>query len=225
LISLAQEIEYQAERTRLRPLSMAVPETCAVPDLARLDVAARRAGVRLDFRPAPPGRRAELVRSREVRAALVAVRAAEGIWAVPLGLASAAEPAARTVYIETLRVGRTRRSEPHRRIWMQPEDDVPHLRDRMFQLRDALGLRPEQVTVASSPVAAAGEVLDSTALLLCSPRQADDLELHWRPIGEVRLARGYDVYAAAKNHAELFKTQLWPAVAHCLGASPQDPRA
>jgi hypothetical protein len=55
----------------------------------------------LDLYPAGPGERAELVRTLEVRAALVAVPADEGVWRVPLGLAGHADPGDGTaIYID-----------------------------------------------------------------------------------------------------------------------------
>jgi hypothetical protein len=43
-------------------------------------------------------------------------------------------------------------------VWIQPEDDVPHIRDRVVRVRDSVGLRPTQVTVADSLTAAAATV-------------------------------------------------------------------
>jgi len=110
------------------------------------------------------------------------------------------------------------RADPRtrRRVWLQPEDDVPHIRDQVTRLRDAVGLQPSQVVVAPL-VAATAEVLSSTDLLLCSQGQADELGLHWRPIGSLDLARGYDVTAGVRADAHRIRTTLSTAIAHCLG--------
>ncbi|MCO5973320.1 LysR family transcriptional regulator [Actinoallomurus soli] len=218
LVRLAEAMEDEAERAKLSPLRLAVPDVCSVRDLALLTAEARRKGVYLDFQPAPPAERAELVRSREVRAALTAVPPDEGTWSVALGLAGTAAPAARTIYLETLRPGRAALAARPRRIWIQPEDDVPHVRDRLFRVRDAVGLLPAQVAVAGTLVAAAAEAVASGDLLLCSPRQAGELGLHWRPIGEVGVGRGFEVAAGIGDDAERVRVRLRAEIARCLGA-------
>jgi DNA-binding transcriptional LysR family regulator len=222
LIRLAEAMEHEAERAKLSPLRLAVPDICTTRDLARLDAQARRDGIYLDFQTAAPAERAELVRSREVRAALTAVPPGDGIWSVRLGLAGAGSPRAETIYVETLRAVRAAQSSRRRRIWIQPEDDVPHIRDRMFRIRDAVGLQPAQVTVSPTLTAATAEVLGSADLLLSSPKQAEELGLHWRPIGEIDLVRGFEVSAAVGDDAERVRTRLWPAIARCLGADDRD---
>ncbi|WP_222426602.1 LysR family transcriptional regulator [Amycolatopsis rhizosphaerae] len=217
LVRLADAMEHDAKRAKLRPLRLAVPDICPTRRLAELDAEARALDLFLEFRLAPPGERAELVRTHEVRAALVAVPADEGTWTLPLGLASAVEPEATVIHLESLRPGRSGR--PARRVWIQPEDDVPPIRDRMFRIRDSVGLRPAQVAVADSLSSAAGGVLCSADLLLCSAEQARELGLAWRPIGEIRLARGFDVVAGLGDDAHRLRTQLWAGIARCLGAS------
>jgi DNA-binding transcriptional LysR family regulator len=216
LVQLADTLEHDAKRARLRPMRVAVPDTCAVRDLAELAARARALEVHLEFRTAPPGERAELVRTSEVRAALTAVPADEGTWSVPLGLAGVAPPRARVVHLETLRAGRS--GGPRRCVRIQPEDDVPHVRDRLLRARDAAGLHPAQVAVAGSLTAAAAAVFGSADLLLCSAAQADELGLHWRPTGELPLARGYAVAAGLAADADRLRTALAEAVGRCLGA-------
>ncbi|UUV32907.1 LysR family transcriptional regulator [Amycolatopsis roodepoortensis] len=216
LVALADAMEHDAQRARLRPMRLAMPDTCTVRELAELDAAARALDVFLEFRQAPPGERAELVRTQEVRAALAAVPAEEGTWTVPLGLAGGGRPRAGALHLETLRVGRSGRSP--RRVWIQPEDDVPHIRDRLFRVRDSVGLRPAQVSVAGALTAAAAAVFGSDDLLLCSAAQATDLGLNWRPIGETRLARGFEITAGPGEDAQRLRARLWPDIARCLGA-------
>ena len=217
LVELAEAMEHDAERARLRPFRLAMPAICVPRLLAGLVAEARRHDMNLDLYPAGPGERAELVRTLEVRAALVAVPADEGVWRVPLGLASQADPGdATAIYIETLRAGRAERGTRGRRVWLQPEDDVPHVRDRVIRLRDSVGLQPAQVVVTDSLVAATAEVLCSTDVLLCSRSQADDLGLHWRPVGEMPLARGYDVAAGLRD--EVQQIRALPVLGRCLGA-------
>ncbi|WP_410594906.1 LysR family transcriptional regulator [Amycolatopsis sp. lyj-23] len=216
LVRLAEEMEHDARQARLRPVRLAVPATCGVRELAELAAQARAMEVHLEFRAAGPGERAELVRTSEVRLALTAVPAEEGVWSVPLGVAGTALPPGRVVFLETLRTGRA--AGTRRRVWLQPEDDVPHVRDRMLRVRDAVGLAPSQVAVAASLPGAAAEVFASKDLLLCSATQAEELGILWRRTGEIEVARGYAVAAVVEEDADRLRTGLWEAVARCLGA-------
>lgn len=99
---------------------------------------------------------------------------------------------------------------------------MPHVRDRLTRARDALGLRPAQVAVASSTVAAAGEVLASRDLLLCPREQAEELGLVWRPLVDVALERGYDLLAASPGDADALVAAVHADLARSLGAT-QDP--
>jgi hypothetical protein len=96
---------------------------------------------------------------------------------------------------------------------------VPHVRDRLTRIGDAVALRPTQISVAVSLTAAVAEVLTSSDVLLCSPRQARELDLHWRPIGEVQPARGFDVSAGAGADGDRLRAALWLPIARCLGAT------
>ncbi|WP_203902035.1 helix-turn-helix domain-containing protein [Virgisporangium aliadipatigenens] len=218
LVELAETLRHDAERARLRPLRLAVPQVCAPRALAALVAAAREHDLVLDLCPADPAERVELHRALEVRAALLAVPADEGAWRVPLGLAASAVPPTPVIHVETLRAGRADR-DPRRRVWIQPEDDVPHVRDPLTRLRDALGLRPGQVSVAATLFAAAAHAYGSDDLLLCSRAQAADFGLHWRPLGELDLARGYDAVAGARDDARRVHEDLHDEVATSLGAA------
>ncbi|MEV6969745.1 LysR family transcriptional regulator [Hamadaea sp. NPDC051192] len=219
LVELAEAMEQDAGRAKLRPFRLAVPAVCSPRHLARLVADGRLADLHLDPQPAGPRERRDLSRSLEVRAALVAVAPDEATWRVPLGLAGTTETESSSIFLESLRASRADRVARPRRIWLQPEDDVPHVRDRMIRLRDAVGLQLAQVTAAPSFVAAAGQVLGSTDLLLCSSSQAHDLGLHWRTIGETQLDRGYGVAAGQRPDAVRLRTSLNGPIARCLGAS------
>lgn len=220
LVQAADVLLDEAEAVKRKPWRLAVPGICSTFGLARLVAEARGHGVTLDLRVAAPTQRRELLHAQQVRAALLAVPADEAAWSVPLGLAGADDPGVRRVYLETLRVGRASPG-PARRVWIQPEDDVPHIRDPLTRLRDALGLRPAQLVAAADLTSAAAEVLCSGDLLLCSLAQAEELALTWRPIGEVALGRGFALAAAADGNPQHIEARLGDAIARCLGASTQ----
>ncbi|ATL67478.1 LysR family transcriptional regulator [Nocardia terpenica] len=218
LVELAEAMDHDAERAKLRPFRVAVPANCPARLLARLVADGRRHGLTIDPHPAAPAERAALARTQEVRAALVAAPPEDAAWRIPLGVADGAGPHASALYLATLRPGRADRDARRRRVWIQPEDDVPHIRDRLTRLRDALGLQPGQVVVAASPVAAMAEVLDCADLLLCAPGEARELGLHWRPIGELDPARGYDIAAAQREDAGRLRELPEEIIGRCLGA-------
>jgi DNA-binding transcriptional LysR family regulator len=223
LVRLADRLDHEAEAARHRPLRLAVPAISPTGALAQLIAQAHGHGILLDPRPAGPAERADLVTTRQMRAALLAVPPGEAAWTVPLGLAVANDPGGGAIYLDVLRPGRAERERRPRRVWLQPEDDVPHVRDRLARLRDAVGLRPAQLAVAHSVAAAAADVLSRGDALLCSPGQARELRLHWRPVGELGpgFARGYALAAADETDADATRTgQVCAhAIARCLGAT------
>ncbi|MFG2888385.1 LysR family transcriptional regulator [Streptomyces sp. NPDC048248] len=219
LVQTADVLLDEAEAAKRKPWRLAVPGTCSTAGLARLVAEARGHGITLDLRVTSPARRRELLHSQQVRAALLAVPPDEAAWSVPLGLASAQDPGVKRVYLETLRVGRVSVG-PACRIWIQPEDDVPHIRDPLTRLRDAVGLRPAQLVAADDLTTAAAEVLCTRDLLLCSPAQADELALTWRPIGEITLGRGFALATADGDPQDLTE-RLGDAIARCLSAEPR----
>jgi DNA-binding transcriptional LysR family regulator len=214
LVQLAEAMEDNAEQARLRPLSLAVPETCSVRRLVLLDAAARDEGTVLDLRSAGPAERAELLRANEVRTALTAVPPDDADWTVPLGVASRQDGRTGPLHLGTLRPGRAQRS--FRRIWIQPEDDVPHIRDRLRQLGHRAALLPAQISVAASLIAAAAETTRTDDHLLCSAPQAEELGLRWRELAGAPVARGY---AVTGEEAERLRGGLGEHVARALGAA------
>jgi DNA-binding transcriptional LysR family regulator len=222
LVQSADRFENEAEAARRRPLRLAVPAICPTGALARLIAEAHDHGVLLDPCPAGPAERSDLVTSRHVRAALLAVAPTEAAWTVPLGLAVADDPQG-PIYLDTLRPGRADRDRRPRRVLLQPEDDVPHVRDRLVRLRDAVGLRPAQLAVAPAVAAAAADVLSRGDALLCSAAQARELRLHWRPVGELGpgFARGFSLAVADESDADAIRLCQACAygIARCLGAT------
>lgn len=224
LVRLADAMDEAAHRARRRPLRLAIPDVVSTRDLAELDAEARAHELVLEFQPATPGERVDLLRTHDVRAAVTAVPVDEACWSVPLGVGSAVNLRPGPVRLEGLRIGRSGRG-PRRRVWIQPEDDVPHVRDRVLRLRDSVGLRPAQVAVAESLTSAVAEVLGSADLLLCSAAQACELGLRWRPLAEIDLARGFDVAAEVGDDAERLRGPLRAGIARCLGGADRQESA
>ncbi|MFB7056578.1 LysR family transcriptional regulator [Streptomyces vinaceus] len=216
LVQAADALLHEAETAKRKPWRLAVPGNCSTGSLARLIADARDQAVILDLRTGTPAHRVELLRSQQVRAALIAGPADEATWSIPLGLAGTAAAGARRVYLATLRARRASQ-DPVRKVWIQPEDDVPHIRDPLTRLRDALGLRPVQLAIAPDLTNAIAEVLRTSDLLLCSGAQADEFGLDWRPIGEIALSRGYSLAATPDVNLQHVQERLGSAITHCLG--------
>jgi DNA-binding transcriptional LysR family regulator len=218
LVELADAFEDDAERALLRPLTLAVPETFGARMLAELDVAARRHTTTLEFRAAPPRRREQLVRSREVRCSLVAAPAGEATWTVRLGVAASEPPATTLSRLEMLRPSRARQTGP--RLWLQPEDDVPQVRDEARRAGHRAGLSPAQVALAPTLTAAVSTVIRTEDLLLCSRAEAETLGLRWQVLRDPVLVRGHAVLATDREDARLLTGPLREVLARGLGAEP-----
>ncbi len=217
LVQLADALEQDAERARLRPLTLAVPMTCATRHLALLDVAAGDAGTATELVAEPPRRRAELVRSRQVRAALLAVPSDAATWVARLGVSGREKPSPTTFRLASLRPSRARPKT--RRLWLQPEDDVPHIRDEVRRAGHRAGLTSAQIVVATTLTAAVAATLRTDDVLLCSRAQADELGLAWLIMRDPPLARGHKVVGSDRDDLEVLTGPLRTAVGRALGAS------
>jgi DNA-binding transcriptional LysR family regulator len=218
LVALADGLAEAAEEARSQPLTVAVPEDAPVREMALLCAAAQADGTVLHLRNAGPAERAELLRSGAVRAALLPVAPTEADWTVRLGVAAADGDNPRLpVRVETLRA--TRGPGPMRRLWLQPEDDTPHIRDPLIRLTVRAGLLPAQLAVAASLTAAVADVVPSENLLLCSRAQARRLGLGWRPLHADPVARGYRVTARENDDLIDLRGRWHRSMAACLDAS------
>lgn len=223
LVRLADELDLDAARARLRPVTIAVPETCSTRDLAVADAAGRAAGLRLEFRRLPPLRRTELAETLGVRVAIADVPPAEALWVVELGAASR-RPLHRALRLEGLRAvrsGSTRRDEDAgSRLRICPEDDLPHVRDILTRAGFAAGLVPGQLPVDTSLTAALAGVLADGDLLLCTQAEAEDLGLHWRPFTGLALARGFALTGDSEHDVRTVQDAVADELAAALGAVP-----
>jgi DNA-binding transcriptional LysR family regulator len=216
LVEFADAFEHDAERARQRPLTLTLPAMCSTLDLARLDAAARSTGhLALELLPADPRRRLELVAARRARVGVVAVPRDAAHWIVPLGVAGTAVPDP-GFRLESLRPSRV--SAHRRRIWLQPEDDVPHVRDVLRRAGERTAIAPAQLPLARTLAAAAAAALSSDDLLLCSQAQAAALGLQWTTMHDPDLARGYALRASREDAALL--AELTDELGRSLGVPP-----
>jgi DNA-binding transcriptional LysR family regulator len=220
LVQLADALEHDAERALRRPFRLVVPAVCPPRELALLAAEARELGLHLELTTAGPDDQGDMARGGRSGVAIVPgepggvaivpVPPDVATWRVPLGVAALRDP---VTHVENLKD----RQGTGRAIWIQPEDDVPHIRDRLTRLGASVGLRPAQIVVAASLVAAAAEALSSQDLLLCSAAQASDLGLRWGRIGEVELARGYDAAGGPGTDLDRVRRLLHGPLGRALG--------
>ncbi|MFD6093875.1 LysR family transcriptional regulator [Oerskovia sp. NPDC060338] len=219
LVGASADLVDDARRSRARPLSVGVPPS--VPALVLAELCAAGAAGRLPLAPVAgnPAERAEAFRSGRTSLFLENVPSDRARWTARLGVGSHPDDdATGTFHLSELRPSRRRPTGALRRLWLQPEDDVPHVRDRMERVRDEAGLAPVQVRVAESTVRALSEILVSDDLVLCTRPEASTYELRWRPLGDQQLVRAYAVGAADESLAARFVALCSSAVVTVLGA-------
>lgn len=220
LVELADAMMLDADRAKLRPISLAVPSTCSTRNLAVLAASVKETGLRIDFHSGSPRRRTDDLGARRVRAALRAVPADEGTWSVALGCAH------RSTMTTPVRIADLRRSRQRvpgddiglagRRLRLMGEDNVPHIRDRVRRYAETAGLLPFQIVVDTSAPDAVAAALSEGDIVLCSEAEAAELELSWVPLVDPDVSRGYTLAAASDDDAALLSS-FTEEIADCLG--------
>ncbi|WP_223360210.1 LysR family transcriptional regulator [Leifsonia sp. ZF2019] len=220
LVRLADELELDADRARLRPVTVAVPVGCAIRELAVAEAAGRAAGLRLEFRAETPARRTELAATRGVRLAIASVAADTASWVAELGVAGRRSSGTR-LRLDELRPGRTGRrrdDDAGARLRFGPEDDVPHIRDALLRAAFAVGVLPAQLPVDASTTSSLASVLADGDLLLCTEAEARELDLHWRSFSGLRVARGYTLVGDSENDVATVLHAVADELVSALGA-------
>lgn len=199
LVEAADHLLTTAEDAVGDGLDLAVPAGWDLRDLVAVELAARDHDLTVAVVESGPGDRSLLLRQRHVHAALVPRPPDTARWTVGLGVGSALDDSP-VVHLAALRPARGGRRGPT--VWVLPEDDVPHVRDRLGSAAEAAGLAPTQV-VTGSPAAAVTAALTSHDLVVCSPAEAERWDLVWRPLADPALVRGYDLAADGDVRARL----------------------
>lgn len=217
IVALADGLRDQARRQLQRPVTLMMPTALAVADLSRIAIAAGRRDLSLRVEMAEPAVRGEMVRVGLAEFSVQPVPAADAVWQVDLGVASTSTAGDGPFPLESIRVRRGKMKQPTRKLWIQTEDDVPHIRDRITSLANSISLQPGQLKFADTLIDAVTGVAGSGDLLLCSEQEADHLQLHWRNIQELHLVRGYALASrTGKRDAELLDGCALP-IACALG--------
>jgi DNA-binding transcriptional LysR family regulator len=221
IVQEAEELILGADEARLSAVSLAVPEGCDVRDLAAVELAGRDADTRLVMVAAGPRNRQEMLSRGQVAAAVLACPPEEAVWRVQLGVGSAVGRRGR-VHLDQLRPAREARVTAAVRIWLLPEDDVPHVRDPLVAAAEAAGMAPSQVAVATSAGSALASVLASDDLAVLTRRDAERLELPWAPLAAPSLQRGYALESTAASVAPRLRAAVGDALEGALGVDGRD---
>lgn len=143
-----------------------------------------------------PEERSRLWQSGRVDIAVLVVPQGSGAveWDLGLGLAEVAD-GDRSICLSHLRRPVRERHDRSRRIHLQPEDDLPAIRDPLTRLARGHGLGAHQVQTATDQTEALTQLHEYDDALVCSPTEAAAFGLGWRPIRGLSLVRRQDVVA------------------------------
>ncbi|GAA1967162.1 LysR family transcriptional regulator [Agromyces allii] len=191
LVVAAQEFADDADHARALPITLAVPRHLSPAAAARLCAAAADRALSVELLEGAPRERAEWIGSGRAQLSLQHVEPERADWSTPLGVgfARGADSGDEPFYLAELR---PRRGTPERRrLWLQPEDDVPNVRDRLERVRNGAGLATDHLRVATSLVTAVARAIGDGDLVLCTNAEAREADLAWHPLGDLALRRGY----------------------------------
>lgn len=215
LVAAAEDLALDVDEVRSRPVHVHVPPGWGARVHADLELAGRDHGLHLAVHESGPAQRRAAVGTRRADLAVVATPSDGAAWSVPLGTAAAVADHT-APRLDLLRPRRGAASDV--RLWVLPEDDVPHVRDVVVATADAAGLRPSQVVVAASQGQALAAVLTSRDVVLASASEARGWELSWSPLDSPAVRRGHDVVTNGVHSPASIRSWLGPVVASALGA-------
>ncbi|WP_164863507.1 LysR family transcriptional regulator [Agromyces sp. LHK192] len=224
LVAAARELADDADQARLHPVVVAAPANVPPRAAARLIAAAAAGGITIELLEGVPAARGEWITGGRADLALQHVEPDRARWSSPLGVGWARpEPAPesgddeRPFHLAELRPRRG--GAERRRLWLQPEDDVPNVRDRLDRVRNGAGLAPGHLRVASSPAAAMAKAIADDDLVLCTPAEAEAYDLAWHPLGDLHLLRGYALVHRDADLARRFELAAASHLPAVLGTS------
>ncbi|MBM7830831.1 DNA-binding transcriptional LysR family regulator [Agromyces cerinus] len=219
LVDAALELSEDAERSHRLPVTIGMPHAFDTAVAARIAAAASSRSMTVEFVPGLPAERAAAFAAGRTSLNLEPVAPDRARWAVPLGIASAGTSHAEgDFFFSELRPRRGIRSLV--RLWLAPEDDVPHVRDRLERVRNGAGLAPTQLRTAPSLITAMAAGQGGDDLVLCTSSEAVVYGLRWRALGDLRLVRGYALAGRERELLARFLEVAGADVAELLQSAP-----
>ena len=219
LVDAALELSEDAERSHRLPVTLGVPH--AYDPAAAAGIAAAGAGrsMNVEFIPGLPQEREAAFAAGRVSLNLEPVAPDRAQWAAPLGVGSGGRRRSNgDFYFTELRPRRGIRSLV--RLWLAPEDDVPHVRDRLELVRNGAGLAPTQLRTAASLITAMAAALGGDDLVLCTSAEAAVFGLRWRALGDLRLVRGHALASRERDLVSRFLEFAGPRLVELLQSEP-----
>ncbi|WP_169053795.1 LysR family transcriptional regulator [Agromyces sp. H66] len=220
LVTAAQELVDDAVRSHQLPVTIAVPRGVHPRVAAAVSAAAAGASMTIEFLEGPPAERSEWFVTGRAQMVLQHVEPDRAHWATPLGVARLTHRSAAQEHPFFLAELRPRRgAADRRRIWLQPEDDVPNVRDRLEQVRNGAGLTPGHLRIAPSLVAAMARAMADDDLVLATRAEADAFGLAWHPLGDLHVVRGYALLSRDPLLARRFTDAAGEMLSDLLGTT------
>ncbi|SIN78977.1 LysR family transcriptional regulator [Agromyces cerinus] len=221
LVDAALELSEDAERSHRLPVTVGVPHAFEPAVAAGIAAAATRRTMTVEFVPGLPADREAAFAAGRSSLNLEPVAPDRARWAAALGVGVGADVPIRSdgdFFFSELRPRRGIRSLV--RVWLAPEDDVPHVRDRLERVRNGAGLAPAQLRTAPSLITAMSAGLGGGDLVLCTSAEALAFGLRWRALGDLRLVRGYALAARERELGSRFLEFAGPSLAELLQSAP-----
>ncbi|MFC9560832.1 LysR family transcriptional regulator [Agromyces sp. NPDC056965] len=214
LVDAALELSEDAERSHRLPVTVGVPHAFGQAAAATIAAAAAGRSMTVEFVPGLPAEREAAFAAGRTSLSIDPVAPDRARWATALGVGVAGPSLAEgDFFVTELRPRRGIRSLV--RIWLQPEDDVPHVRDRLERVRNGAGLAPAQLRTAPSLITAMSAALGGD-VVLCTSAEAGAFGLRWRALGDLRLVRGYAIAARERELGSRFLEVAGARVAELL---------
>lgn len=217
LVDAALELSEDAERSQRLPVTVGVPHAHDPAAAAGIAAAGSGASMNVEFVPGLPQEREAAFAAGRVSLNLEPVAPDRASWAAPLGVGGGHRSDGDFFFTE-LRPRRGIRSLVG--LWLAPEDDVPHVRDRLELVRNGAGLAPTQLRTAASLITAMAAALGGGDLVLCTSAEAAVFGLRWRALGDLRLVRGYALAARERDLASRFLEFAGPRLVELLQSEP-----
>ncbi|WP_312181344.1 LysR family transcriptional regulator [Arthrobacter sp.] len=185
LVDAASAIESTARQALPRPFRIGIPRSWSDPVCARMLVDYGSVLPTAELRRDSPPARRKALGEGWLDAAILPAPPDEATWTVPLGVARADGHAA-PLHFDQLRSRRGRRLK----VWVSEEDDVAHVRGRLEQRMQANGLAADQLAVIKDRPLTLAEIIRFGDYLLCTPGEAQESGLFWRPWAAIEVVRG-----------------------------------
>lgn len=219
LVVAAQEFADDADHAAALPVTLAVPRHVSPSAAARVCAAAADHALTVELLEGAPRERAEWLAVGRAELVLQHVEPDRAEWTTPLGVGFAGGSTSDEAPFFLAELRPRRGTPERRRLWLQPEDDVPSVRDRLEHVRNGAGLVAGHLRFATSLVTAIARAISDGDLVLCTRAEAQEAELAWHPLGDLHLVRGYALLHRDSELADRLRDASGELLAELVGTT------